>query len=151
MPIPTNNKEVERFLGMVTYVSKFIPNLSNFTYNLRQLTKKNVVWDWKTVHDVEFNHLKKLLMSRPVLEYFDEKMPIIPSLDSSRNGLGAVLIQNGGPVCYTLKTLTESQCNYAQIEKEALAIVFGVQRFHQYLYGRFFVVKSDHKRLAAIF
>lgn len=76
-----------------------------------------------------------------------EKADVTLSVDSSKNDLGAVILQNGGPVGYASKTLTP-----AQIGKEMLAITtFGYQSFHQYLYGKSFLVETDHKLLEAIF
>lgn len=73
-------------------------------------------------------------MKIPVLQYYKEDKPIILSMDSSKDGLGAAILQEGKPVAYASKSLTDSQKNYAQIEKEMLEIVFDCQRFHQYLY-----------------
>lgn len=148
---PQNQKDVSRFLGMITYVSKFIPNCSKLTVNLRNLVKKNVVWEWTYEHAREFNKLKEILVSNPVLKYYDETKQIILQVDSSKDGMGAVLLQDNNPVAYASKSLSEAQQNYAQIEKETLAILFGCRRFHQYLYGRKFIVESDHKPLESIF
>lgn len=151
IPTPDNKDKLRKFLGMITYVAKFIPNLSKLSANLRQLLKKDIVWQWEDVHDKEFNNLKRQLSNSPVLQYYDRNQPIVLSVDSSKNGLGAVILQNGAPVAYASKSLTETQCNYAQIEKETLAILFGCQRFHQYLFGTRFLVETDHKPLESIF
>lgn len=151
IPEPKNSKELARFLGMVTYVSKFIPNLAEKTANLRNLCKKNTQWDWSLQCSRDFEILKDLLMKTPVLQYFDVSKPIVLSVDSSKDGLGAVILQNGGPVVYASKSLTDCQKSYAQIEKEMLAICFGCERFHQYVYGQRVVVETDHKPLESIF
>lgn len=149
---PKDKKELSRFLGMITYVSKFIPNVSKLTYELRQLLRNNVVWEWSDIHQKAFEALKNILTREPVLlAYFDEKEPITLSVDSSQNSLGAVILQKGKPLAYASKALNKSQSNYAQIEKEALAILFGCQRFHQYLYGKPFLIETDHKPLESIF
>ena len=147
---PKNVKELVRFLGMITYVSRFIPNLSKLTQNLRQLTNKNCVYNWNKSHQLEFDNLKTILSTKPVLHYYDDKLPIRLSVDSSKTGMGAVILQNG-PIAYASKTLNKAQQNYAQIEKECLAIVFGCQRFRQYLYGKEIIVETDHKPLEHIF
>lgn len=108
------------------------------------------MWQWTENHQMEFDKIKNLLTNRPVLQFYNEKAPIILSVDSSKNGLGAVILQNGAPVAYASKSMTQTQQNYAQIEKEMLAIVFGVQRFHQYLYGKTFTIETDHKPLEQI-
>lgn len=85
---------------------------------------------WSHVHEKEFVNLKELLMQSPVLQYFNDKKPLILSVDSSKDGLGAVILQDGAPVAYASKSLTDCQKNYAQIEKETLAIAFGCQDFN---------------------
>lgn len=132
-------------------MGKFIPNLAELTYNLRLLNKKNVVWNWEDIHKKEFENLKGLLTSDTFLAYFDVNTDLILSVDSSKHGLGAVLLQNERPIAYASKALTEMQQDYSQLEKEALAITFGCQRFHQYLFGKSFIVESDHKPLESIF
>lgn len=148
---PKNLKELQRFLGTVNYLGKFIPNLAELTYNLRSLNKKNVLFTWTDIHKKEFDNLKNLLTSETVLAYFDQNADLVLSVDSSKHGLGAVILQNGRPIAYASKALTPTQQDYSQMEKEALAITFGCQRFHQYLFGKQFTVESDHKPLETIF
>ena len=125
MPIPANREDLQRFLGVVTYLSKFIPNKSQKSAPLRQLLQKDVEWSWGQVEDDKFVCLKTSISSAPVLKFFDPKEPVTLSVDASSKGVGAVLLQNDRPVAYASKALTPSQENYAQIEKEMLAIVFG--------------------------
>ncbi|KAL9951197.1 hypothetical protein ACROYT_G043817 [Oculina patagonica] len=95
--------------------------------------------------------LGMVLTSKPVLSYYDVNKPVKLSVDASQSGLGAVLLQDNQPVACASKSLTDCQKGYAQIEKETLAIEFGCERFHQYLYGKEIEVESDHKPLEAIF
>ncbi|KAF2881342.1 hypothetical protein ILUMI_24829 [Ignelater luminosus] len=104
IPELTCAKELLRFLDMVTYVSKFIPNLSNVTFNLRQLSKKRAEWTWTDQHQSEFNHPIALLSNDPVLQYYNPKLPITLSVNSSKHGLGAVIIQNEAPIAYASKS-----------------------------------------------
>ena len=151
MPAPANREDLQRFLGVVTYLSKFIPNMSQKSAPLRQLLQKDVKWSWGQLEEDTFTCLKTSISSAPVLKFFDPKEPVTLSVDASSKGVGAVLLQNDRPVAYASKALTPSQENYAQIEKEMLAIVFGCERFHDYLYGqREMTVESDHKPLEAI-
>ena len=90
-------------------------------------------------------------MRTPVLQYYDINKPVTLSVDASKSGLGAVHLQNGLPVAYASKALTESEIRYAQIEKEALAIAFGCIKFDHYIYGKTVLVESDHKPLETIF
>ncbi|XP_063404228.1 uncharacterized protein K02A2.6-like [Mytilus trossulus] len=87
----------------------------------------------------------------PILSYYDPKQPLTLNVDASSKGLGAVLLQNDKPIAYASRALTPTQQRYAQIEKETLAIVFGCQKFHHYVYGRQVEVESDHKPLENIF
>ena len=133
MLTPECMKDVERFLGAVTYLAKFIPNMSKHTEPLRGLTRDDVEWQWKAEHQQAFNKMKTMLTEAPVLRYYDVKLPVTLSVDASKSGLGAVLLQELKPVAYALRALTETEQRYAQIEKEMLAIVFGAERFHQYI------------------
>ena len=150
MPTPECKKDVERFLGVVTYLAKFIPNMSKHTEPLRGLTRDDVEWQWKAEQQQAFSTMKTMLTEAPVLRYYDVKLPVTLSVDASKSGLGAVLLQELKPVAYASRALTENEQRYTQIEKEMLAIVFGAERFHQYIYGREVDVQSDHKPLEVI-
>ena len=92
-----------------------------------------------------------MITKAPVLKYFNPKRPIKLSVDASSKGLGAVLLQDNHPIAYASKAFTTCQQNYAQIEKELLAIVFGCNKFHDYVYGMPIIeVETDHKPLEAI-
>ncbi|CAC5413783.1 unnamed protein product [Mytilus coruscus] len=91
MKSPTTKKEFERFLGIVTYIAKFVPNFSSNTAVLRDLLKKDVPFQWNDNHDKTFKDLKTLITNSPVLRYFNNTKPVKLSVDASQNGLGAVL------------------------------------------------------------
>ena len=151
MATPRSKEELQRFLGMVTYLGKFIPSLSQTAAPLRALVGKDVEWQWSREQATSFTALKNLVSTAPVLKYFDQSKPTKISVDASSHGLGAVLLQDDKPVAYASKSLTRTQSNYAQIEKEMLAIVFGCVRFHDYIYGLPSVeVETDHKPLETI-
>ncbi|GBN26985.1 Retrovirus-related Pol polyprotein from transposon 17.6, partial [Araneus ventricosus] len=128
MPTPSSKGEVIRLLGMVNFLSKFIPNLSQITAPLRELIKQNIEFRWENEHTVAFNRIKELLSCAPVLKVFNGSEKITIQCDSSKDGLGTCLIQNGQPVSFLSRSLTECEKNYAQIEKELLAIVFSFQK-----------------------
>ncbi|XP_059056153.1 uncharacterized protein K02A2.6-like [Achroia grisella] len=152
MPKPQDRKSLERFLGMINYLSKFIPNYSQVASPLRQLLKKDTVWQWDSIHDAAVQRLKELVCGAPVLALYSLTEPVVLSVDASSCALGAVLLQGGRPVEFASSTLTETQSRYAQIEKELLAIVYALERFHQYIFGRKnVVVETDHKPLEALF
>lgn len=149
---PKSKAELLRFLGMVTYLAKFMPNLSADAEVLRKLTHNDSIFEWKSEHEVAFQKLKEKISTRPVLKYYDERKPVTIQADASSYALGCALLQEGQPVAYASKTMTASQRNYAQIEKETLAILFACRRFDQYLCGKSdTTVITDHRPLLAIF
>lgn len=150
IPTPDSKEKLGTFLGMVNYLSKFIPLLSSTSAPLRELTKTDTSFRWSYQAQGAFDSIKTTLSSPVTLKYFDHKAPTLLQVDASSYGLGAVLMQDSAPVAFASKSLTKTEQNYAQIEKELYAIVFGCERFHQYLYGRHFTVETDHKPLETI-
>lgn len=129
----------------------FIANLSEKTHALRELLKKDVEWHWDKRHQECFDNIKSCLVSPPVLRFYNLEMPTVISVDASKNGLGACLMQNNQPVCYASKPLTKTEQSYAQIEKELYACVFACEKFYTYIYGRSDVtIETDHKPLVSI-
>ena len=151
MPRPTDVPGVQRCMGIVNYLAKFMPHLSNVTAPLRILTHKGQPWIWSKEQESAFKLMKQLITTSPILSYYDSKDELVLQCDASQKGLGACMMQNEHPVAYTSRALTDCEARYAQIEKELLAITFGVQRFHQYTYGRKVIVHTDHKPLINIF
>ena len=150
MPRPQNKKELMRFLGMVTYLTKFLPNMSQMTAPLRGLLEKDCEWLWLDHHENAVKRINEVLTNTPVLAYFDVNKHVTVTADASKDGLGAALLQDNKPIAYASRSLTKTEQRYAVIEKETLAIVFAMERFHQYIYGKTVPVESDHKPLMAI-
>ena len=150
MDPPANITQLQQFLGMVQYLSPFIPGLSNLTAPLRQLQKKDVDFAWNPSYDAAFQKVKDAIESTTTLCYFDTTLPVTIQVDASQVGLGAVLLQEGKPVAFASKALTETEQRYANIEREMLAVVFGAAKFHTFVYGRPFTIESDHKPLEVI-
>ncbi|KAL5488848.1 hypothetical protein EMCRGX_G017861 [Ephydatia muelleri] len=150
MPPPKDKKGVERLLGTLNYVSKFVPNMSTVTEHIRVLLGKDVPFVWTWEQEAAFENVKKLLSTAPVLAFYDVKQPVTVSCDASQTGLGAVLLQQERPVAYISRALSDTEQRYAQIEKELLAVVFAFEKFNQYVYGRTVSVQSDHKPLESI-
>ena len=152
MPRSTDVQGVQRLIGVVTYLSKFLPQLGTVCEPLRRLTVSQAVFDWLPQREEAFIKIKELVTQAPVLRYCDVNKEVTIEFDSSDVGLGAVLTQDSRPVAYASSTLTQTERNYAQIEKECLAIVFAAERFEHYLLGKDIVkVLSDHKPLMSIF
>ena len=150
MSSPDDVTSVKRFCGMVQYLAKFLPSLSTTLEPIRALTRKDAVWNWSTECENAFREVKEKLTITPILAYFNPEHELVLQTDSSKDGLGAVLLQNGRPIEYASRSLTAPQRKWAQIEKEALSILFGLRRFDQYTYGRTVIVQNDHKPLEAI-
>jgi hypothetical protein len=152
MNAPQNKTELQRFLGFVNYLGKFLPRLSEISAPLRSLLKDDAVWVWEKLHDDTFHELIKMVTSAPTLQNFDFDKPVTVQCDASQFGLGASLLQGGKPVAYISRTLSKTEALYAQIEKECLAVVYALDRFEQYLFGKPDVtVETDHKPLETIF
>lgn len=150
MPRPTDKTGVQRVLGVLNYVSKFIPNMSDLTAPLRQLLIKETVWHWDEQQEKSFQAIKRTLTAAPVLAYYNPTESLTLQVDASSTGLGAVLIQDDRPVAYASKALTPTQQSYSQLEKELLAVVFGCSKFDEYIVGRHVKVETDHKPLESI-
>lgn len=148
---PSSKKQLQRLLGKFTYLSKFIKNFSDITSPLRELLKKDVEFIWENEHSKALQELKTLICQPPVLKLYDVNKPVKLQVDASSTALGAVLMQSGRPVAYASKSLTECQKRYSQLEKECLAIKFGCEKFHEYVWGKEILIESDHKPLENIF
>lgn len=150
MPKPTDKQGIQRLLGSLNYLRGFIPNISEVTEPLRVLLKADTLWTWSEEQDVAMEKIRELLIKSPVLQYFDIQKPTTLQVDSSQSGLGAVLLQDNHPIAYASRALTETEQNWPQIDKELLAIVFGFERFHSYVYGHPTDVQTDHNPLVSI-
>ena len=132
MTRPTDVEGVQRINGFVNYLAKFLPKLSDVTEPIRQLTRKNVPWNWSESQENAFQEMKSLVKKAPVLAYFDNEKTVHIQSDASERGLGAALLQNGKPVSFASRALTDTETRYAQIEKELLAIVFSCEKFDHF-------------------
>ena len=154
-PIPQNVQQLRSFLGLLNYYGKFIPNLASIIHPLNALLRNDCKWKWSKECMEAFNRAKEILVSSDVLVHYDPKLPIKVAGDASAYGVGAVLshvMEDGSerPIAFASRTLSTSERNYAQVEKEALSLIFSVKKFHPYLYGRQFTIVTDHKPLTAI-
>ncbi|KAL1422140.1 hypothetical protein MTO96_022403 [Rhipicephalus appendiculatus] len=132
-----------------------VRGLATIAEPLHRLLDK-VPWVWETSQQIAFDHVKTLLASNQVLTHFDEKKPIILACDASPYGIGEVLshkMPDGreAPIAFYSRTLSSAERNYAQIDKEALAVVAGVKKFHDYVFGCPFQIYTDHKPLLRLF
>lgn len=156
MPSPEGISELRSFLGMVNFYARFVQNLSGILHPLHELLRKGSRWHWSSQHQQVFERVKQLLMSSCVLAHYDPACELVLTCDASAVGIGGVLSQRDRSgeeraVAYVSRKLTKAEQGYAQIHREALAIVYCVKKFHQYLLGRRFKLKTDHKPLVSIF
>ena len=148
---PTNKKELESFLGLANFYNRYLPKYSELIEPFAHLRKKNNDFVWTGEQEKAFNKLKRALVEKPVVKVFDPKKELTLTTDASERAVSAILSQDNHPVMYLSRRLTKAEINYSNIEKEALAIVWSTQRARQFLLGRKFLLKSDHRPLEFIF
>lgn len=150
-PQPRSVKELRSFLGLCSYFRRFIPRFAHIAHPLTCLLQKGVQFDWTPECASDFRELKFRLTSHPVLKHFDPAAPTELHTDASGIGVGAVLIQRFDTkehvVAYASRSLSKPEHNYTVTEQERLAVIFAVQRFRSYLYGRPFTIITDHHSL----
>jgi len=156
MPNPTNVSQLRSILGLINHYGKFIPKLTDRLAPFYELLQKNVEWKWSQACINAFSSIKKILVSPLALTHYDPAVPLVLAADASNVGVGAVIYHRYADgtekaIAHASKTLTPAEKNYAQIEKEALALVYGVQKFDEFLRGRTFTLLTDHKPLLTIF
>lgn len=153
-PRPENKTEVQRFLGMVNFVAKFIPNRSNILQPINVLTG-SVEFVWEKIQENAFLKIKDILTKAPTLAFYDPSRQIIISSDASCYGIGACLFQVDSQgfrqvVSYISRTMTDTERHYAQIEREALGITWAAEKFAEYITGIQVIFETDHKPLVQI-
>nr|XP_033477362.1 uncharacterized protein K02A2.6 [Epinephelus lanceolatus] len=154
-PPPQNVSQLRSFLGLLNYYGRFIPNLASLLQPLHELLRQDKTWKWTANCQDAFQKAKSVLTTSEVLTHFNPSLPLQLACDASPYGVGAVIshiLPNGEerPIAFASRTLNKAETNYAQLEREALSIVFGVRKFHQYLYGRKFTLLTDHRPLTTI-
>ena len=150
MKKPKDRRELQTFLGIATYMCPFIPNLSSLASPLREILKKNNVFEWNASHQQAFDETKQTISEEITLTYFDSTKEVTLQVDASVKGISAALLQDGRPGAFASKSLTDVETRYANIEREMLAVVYGCERFHTYLYGRPVPIHTDHNPLESI-
>ncbi len=155
-PEPTNVSEIKSFLGMLTYYQSYLPSLASIAEPLHRLLRKDSKWEWGVEQNRSFQKAKEMLSGAPLLVHFDPAKEKVVHTDASPYGLGSVLshVYKDGterPVCFASRSLATAERNYGHIEKEGLALVFAVKKFHHYLFGFEFTIYTDHKPLLGLF
>lgn len=155
-PIPSSITQLKSFLGLINYYGNFVPNLATVLHPLYDLLKDNVEWKWTSECNIAFEKIKKLLTTAPILVHYRPNLPLKLITDASDYGVGAVIVhvfsdKSERPIAYASRTLSTTEKNYSQVEKEGLAMIFALCKFNQYLYGRKFILVTDSKALTTIF
>ena len=140
---------------MINYYGKCLKNLTTTLGPLHALLNKGQKWKWSHNCEKAFNMAKRMLSSSALLVHFDSKREVIMTCDAYQYGIWAVLIHindnnDEQPIAFGSRTLHPAEKNYSQIEKEALAVDFGVHKCHNYLFGKPFTITSDHKPLLTL-
>lgn len=154
-PIPKDQTQVRAFVGMINYHARFLPNLSSILSPLFKLLKKDSKFTWDDSCTKAFEQAKQQMLSDEVLAHFNPAFPVKVTSDASSMGLGSCLLQqqpdgSTRPVAFASRTLTKAEQNYSCLDREALAIYFGVKKFSYYLLGRHFTLLTDHLPLVSI-
>lgn len=150
MKPPENAKDLQSFLGLVNYLTRYSSSLATITAPLRELTKKEIAYVWGPEHDQAFKRIKQEITSMGILRYFNPHAETTIQTDASLKGLGAVVL-HGQPVCYASKALTDTERNYSNIERETLAVVWELERSHYFIYGKHCTINTNHKLVESIF
>ena len=155
-PAPRDITQLKSYLGLLNFYRRFLPSAATLLEPLNSLMRSNTPWKWGQDQQKAFEASKNALLSSNVLVHFDPALPLVVVADSSAYGIGAVLCHEVDgierPIYFASRTLSQPEMNYAQIEKEALAIVFALRKFHYYLWGQSnFKVVTDHKPLLGLF
>ncbi|XP_062556975.1 uncharacterized protein K02A2.6-like [Armigeres subalbatus] len=156
MPPPQDVSSLRSYLGNVNYYAKYVPEMRKLRFPMDQLLKSGAKWVWSEACQRSFNRFREILQSPLTLSHYNPNLEIIVSADASNYGIGARIahkLPDGSvkPISYASRSLTPAESNYSQIEKEGLALIFAVTRFHRMIFGRQFILETDHKPLLAIF
>ena len=154
----TNAKEchtIAFILGLLNYYGRFLANLSILCQPLNHLLRKDTPWKWTNHCQQVFRQVQEQLASAKVLVHYNSELPLSLACNASSYGVGAALSHtflDGAerPIAFASRSLSPAEQNYSQMDKEALSLVFGVKGFHQYLYGRKFVLMTDRNPLTTI-
>ena len=158
-PLPKNLKELERFLGMLAYIHKFIPHASELTAELHAMRKfknsKEFLEAWTDRHSQVFSNVKRAIADVSILVHLKPGASLELWTDASADGVGAALMQQEGddfkPIAYWSKSFNKAQKNYAAFDRELLAISYAIKHFQSYVEGQNVTVRTDHRPIVQAF
>ena len=145
-PTPKTIMELKGFLGLTGYYKRFLKNYGTINRPLTTLLKKNQ-FHWSEYADSTFKALKIAMVTPPVLALPDFQKEFVIEIDASNNGSGVVVMQKGHPLAFISKALSPKHQSLSAYENELFAIVYAVGKWHHYLFGKHFVIRTDHNSL----
>ena len=151
MEFPPDKETMRSFLGMINYLNRYSALSAHLAAPLSALTHQATDYKPGNIHQENFNQLKMEISNMKALKYFDVNAETTLQTDASKKGLGACLIQKGKVVCYASRALTKTEQNYKNLEQEALGTIWGMHKFHYFLYGKEFTLETDQKPLVSIY
>ena len=151
MNLPQDVETMRSFLGLVNYLNRFSPHLAELSEPLRQICRQNVEFELTESVHVAFSRTKEEISKNVTLPYFNPKIATTLQTDASKKGLGAVILQDSKPVMLVSRALTGSERDYQNLERECLATIWGMEKFHYFLYGKQFTLETDQKPLVSIY
>ena len=151
MDFPEDKETMHSFLGMVNFLNRYSPRLAELCASLRSLILKDSHYIVTDEHRAAFAQLKQEFTADITLPYFDRNKYTTLQTDASRKGFGAVLLQDNKPIYFASRSLTPAEKNYQNLEQECMAAIWGMEKFHFYLYGKEFLLQTDQRPLTSIF
>ena len=151
MEFPPDKETMRSFLGMINYLNRYSALSAHLAAPLSALTHQAMDYKPGKVHFENFNRLKVKISNMKTLPYFDVNAETILQMDASKKRLGACLIQKGKVICYASRALTKTEQNYQNLEREALGNIWGMEKFHYFLYGKEFTLETNQKPLVSIY
>ena len=151
MQFPPDKETMHSFLGLVNFLNRYTPRLAELCSPLRKLILKDSHYSPGNPEHAAFDAIKEEFKKKIILPYFDRNKETILQTDASKKGFGAVILQEEQPIYYASRALTSAEKNYQNLEREAQAAVWGMEKFHYFLYGRKFILQTDQKPLVSFF
>ena len=151
MNLPQDVETMRSFLGLVNYLNRFSLHLAELSEPLRQICRQNVEFELTESVCVAFSRTKEEISKNVTLPYFNPRSATTLQTNASKKGLGAVILQDSKPVMFASRALTGSERNYQNLERECLVTIWGMEKFHYFLYGKEFTLETDQKPLISIY
>ena len=151
MEFPLDKENMRSFLGMVNYLNRYNALSAHLTVPLSALTHQAVDYKPSKIHYDYFNRLKVEVSNMGALPYFNVNAETALQMDAPKKVLDACIIQKEKVACYASRALTKTEQNYQNLEREALGTIWGMEKFHYFLYGKEFTLETDQMPLVSIY